>query len=172
MPPKLARKAAETDGAAAVTAPPKTQTDLPTEPAAPLIVHRIAAKEMPSYTVAELGKALTALAPALDKEGVANAAPLIAQGLAQATAPNARAELSKVLQELINLLDVQGMINVLKCPFCVGQARMIVLRHLGKHKDVGQQFGDLWDMVAWMRQNKPEIDLTSPPQRPDILDKQ
>ena len=54
--------------------------------------------------------------------------------------------------------------DILKTPFCVGQARRIVLDELERHYN--RPFDDQWDFVDYVRAQKLPLDLTSPPARP------
>jgi hypothetical protein len=71
--------------------------------------------------------------------------------------------LEVAFQRLTTSLGVGQLVSVLKSPFCVDETRTIILQQLGQRKEVTHRFEDLWDMVAWMQQNRPAIDLESPP---------
>jgi hypothetical protein len=58
----------------------------------------------------------------------------------------------------------QELVELLKMPTCVGPAREVVLRLLGRTYD--RHFADLWAFVDWAHEHHPELDLTTPPQRP------
>jgi hypothetical protein len=62
------------------------------------------------------------------------------------------------------LLSPQQLVELLKMPACVGDKRHLVLDNLGHRYQ--RRFADLWDFVAWAKEHKPELDLTTPPQRP------
>jgi hypothetical protein len=56
------------------------------------------------------------------------------------------------------------LIELLKMPTCVGPAREVILLLLGQTYD--RDFADLWAFVDWAHEHHPELDLTTPPQRP------
>jgi hypothetical protein len=53
------------------------------------------------------------------------------------------------------------LVELLKQPLCVGPARRLVLDQLGSRCQ--RQFADQWEAVAWLREHRPDLDLTSPP---------
>jgi hypothetical protein len=52
----------------------------------------------------------------------------------------------------------QELVELLKMPTCVGPAREVVLRLLGRTYD--RHFADLWAFVDWAHEHHPELDLT------------
>jgi hypothetical protein len=54
----------------------------------------------------------------------------------------------------------QGLVDLLKSPFCAGQLRQTILAELGKR--TGQSFRSQWDFVDWAAANRPDLDLSSP----------
>jgi hypothetical protein len=50
-------------------------------------------------------------------------------------------------------------------PTCFGEARRVVLDHLGNR--YGRQFFNHWDFVRFAREQKLGLDFTTPPTRPD-----
>ena len=61
-------------------------------------------------------------------------------------------------------LPVPTLVELLKYPLCVGPARRLVLDQLQRH--YGRSFADQWDFVRFAQAQHPELDLTSPPTRP------
>jgi hypothetical protein len=61
-------------------------------------------------------------------------------------------------------LSTQQLVELLKLPACVGYKRRRVLDYLGYRFQ--RRFADLWDFVAWAQKHEPDLDLTTPPQRP------
>jgi hypothetical protein len=61
-------------------------------------------------------------------------------------------------------LSTPQLVELLKHPLCVNEARRIVLDQLGQR--YGRRFADLWEFVAWAGEHEPNLDLTTPPQRP------
>jgi hypothetical protein len=61
-------------------------------------------------------------------------------------------------------LATQELVDLLKMPTCVGPIRDVVLRLLGQKCQ--RHFADLWQFVDYAHEHLPDIDLTSPPKRP------
>jgi hypothetical protein len=68
-----------------------------------------------------------------------------------------------VIDAALTHLPVQDLVDVLKMPTCIGRHRMAVLRALGLRAK--RKFEDVWEVVAWLRQERPEVDLTIPARR-------
>jgi len=60
-------------------------------------------------------------------------------------------------------LPLQTLVDLLKHPFCVGQARRLELDQLARHYH--RPFADQWDFVDYVQQQKLGFDLTTPPAR-------
>jgi hypothetical protein len=58
-------------------------------------------------------------------------------------------------------LPAQVLIDLLKHPLCVRAARRAVLDQLSRH--FRRPFADQWDFVEYVRQQKLDLDLASPP---------
>jgi hypothetical protein len=56
---------------------------------------------------------------------------------------------------------------LLKNPFCVGEARKLVLEQLSRHYQ--RPFVDQWYFVRFATEQKLDLDLTSPPKRPEVF---
>jgi hypothetical protein len=67
-------------------------------------------------------------------------------------------------QPLPSRLSTQQMVDLLKMPTCVGPARIVVLEMLGQRYH--RAFADQWEFVEYAEKHLPEIDLKSPPKRP------
>jgi hypothetical protein len=78
--------------------------------------------------------------------------------------PAAAQALAEGMRSLASKLSQQEVVNLLKSPLCVGRARESLLLHLGQQHQ--RTFRDLWEFVEWARVNEPNLDLTSPPNRP------
>jgi hypothetical protein len=72
--------------------------------------------------------------------------------------------LRPALEPLPCRLSTQQLVELLKHPLFVNEARRIVLDQLGNR--CGRRFADLWEFVAYAREHEPNLDLTTPPQRP------
>jgi tRNA A-37 threonylcarbamoyl transferase component Bud32 len=62
-------------------------------------------------------------------------------------------------------LSPQQLVELLKMPTCLGAGRRVVLDYLGY--SCRRTFRDQWEFVEYAREHLPEIDLTSPPKRPN-----
>lgn len=62
-------------------------------------------------------------------------------------------------------LTTQELVELLKMPTCFGEARRVVLDHLGNIH--GQRFTNHWSFVRFVREKGLNVDLTTPPKRPD-----
>ena len=60
-------------------------------------------------------------------------------------------------------LSTQLLIDLLKHPGAVGDGRRVVLDHLGNRYH--RPFADVWEFVRFAREQKLDVDLTSPPRR-------
>ncbi len=50
-------------------------------------------------------------------------------------------------------------------PNCIGEARRVILDHLANRYH--RPFADVWEFVRFAKANLPDIDLLSPPKRPE-----
>ena len=62
-------------------------------------------------------------------------------------------------------LTTQELVELLKMPTCFGQARRIVLDHLGNRYK--RHFVNHWAFVRFATEQKLGLDFTTPPKRPD-----
>ena len=62
-------------------------------------------------------------------------------------------------------LTTQELVELLKMPTCFGTARRVVLDHLGN--SYGRRFDNHWAFVSYARERGLNLDLTTPPKRPD-----
>jgi hypothetical protein len=62
-------------------------------------------------------------------------------------------------------LPAQTLVDLLKQPFCVGEARRLVLGQLARHYQ--RPFADQWDFVRFAQEQELPLDLLTPPQRPE-----
>ena len=72
-----------------------------------------------------------------------------------------RAALEKAVGKLAERCGEQEQVELLKHPFCVGASRDGVRAALNKR--LKQNFRTHWALVAWLRQHRPDLNLTSPP---------
>ena len=95
------------------------------------------------------------------QEAAALAWTLVPQ-LAKQKAPQVVTPLHKACEATVPKMARNDMVDLLKSPLCVGFARTVVLRELGRQ--AGENFGTVWDFVTWARRHEPDLDLLSPPQ--------
>jgi hypothetical protein len=62
-------------------------------------------------------------------------------------------------------LTTQAHVELLKMPTCFGAARQVVLNHLGNR--YGRRFVNHWEFVRYAREQHLDLNLTTPPKRPD-----
>jgi hypothetical protein len=62
-------------------------------------------------------------------------------------------------------LATQDLVELLKMPTCFGQARRVVLSHLGNR--YGRRFVNHWAFVRFAREQHLRLDFTTPPKRPN-----
>jgi hypothetical protein len=72
--------------------------------------------------------------------------------------------LQPALEPLPPPLPAQALVDLLKQPICVGEARRLVLGQLARHYQ--RPFADQWDFVRFAQQQKLGLDFTTPPHRP------
>lgn len=71
---------------------------------------------------------------------------------------------SPALEPAPDPLPAQALVDLLKDPLCVGQARRALLDALGNRYQ--RRFIDQWDFAHFATEQKLGLDLTSPPDRP------
>jgi hypothetical protein len=95
------------------------------------------------------------------------AATLTALALERRTKSSSPADLQlldSAIGSLAEKATAQRLVDLLKLPTCVGNPRRIVLAELSKR--LKHPFADVWELVAWLREHEPGLDLDSPPRRP------
>jgi len=60
-------------------------------------------------------------------------------------------------------LSTQDLVELLKMPTCFGEARKVVLKHLGNR--YGRVFANHWEFVRFAQKQHFDLNLTSPPKR-------
>jgi tRNA A-37 threonylcarbamoyl transferase component Bud32 len=109
-------------------------------------------------------KAQDVVAPRQDGYGARVAASVFLNGIARNPDTPMADDSLRVFQANVALLDCQGKVDLLKHPACVGQARAVVLQQIGK--ELGRPFDDVWDLVDWLADHAPDVDVLSPPEEP------
>jgi hypothetical protein len=91
------------------------------------------------------------------------AAPTVV-GLVSATPFHVLPTLPAVNEPLPCRLSTQDLVELLKMPTCFGEARKVVLKHLGNR--YGRSFANHWEFVRFAQEQHLDLDLLSPPKRP------
>jgi hypothetical protein len=104
-----------------------------------------------------------ALAKVSTEAGVPKGTGLLFQALAQH--PNVESSFLAALEPMATQMKLPEAVDLLKQPLCYGKARQVLLRRV--EQLTGQTFPSCWDMVDYLRHHRPDIDLDTPPQRPD-----
>jgi hypothetical protein len=73
--------------------------------------------------------------------------------------------LTPALEPVPPPLPAQTLVELLKHPLCGGESRRVVLDQLQRH--YGRPFADQWDFVRFAQEQRLDLDLTSPPERPE-----
>jgi hypothetical protein len=70
------------------------------------------------------------------------------------------------MEPLPEPLSAQTLVDLLKNPLCVGEARRVVLDSLGMRYQ--RTFADPWDFVRFATEQQFGLDFTSPPKRLEV----
>jgi hypothetical protein len=119
--------------------------------------------------LAELGATVAVLVARMEGEAAQNAAAKAASraldARARAENPDVRQTLDDAVATLTARLTDHGLVDLLKHPTCVGEARRLVLGEFSKR--MKRDFADVWELADWLREHRPDVDLVSPPRRPE-----
>jgi hypothetical protein len=77
--------------------------------------------------------------------------------------PGNIAILPRAIEPLPCRFTTQQLVDLLKMPACVGEARTVILEQLSNRYK--RSFADLWEFVEWAQEHEPGLDFTSPPKR-------
>jgi hypothetical protein len=137
--------------------------------ASTLVIHTMA-RTTDSFQFSRLAQALV---PALTRvpndhcrERSTSLTAAIGLAVAPGSWPAAVAHLSPAQEPLPEPLPPQVLVDVLKHPLCIGEARRIVLEQLGNR--YRRTFADQWELVRYAEEQKLGLDFTTPPRRPVI----
>jgi hypothetical protein len=151
-------------GLAAVTA----RRGLVEAAAAVRILTDALAKETDWVARSALARGLAAVAAPLGPEEAARQSVAAARGIGEMLSPSTRlsglATLTEASQPVPSLVTTQQLVELLKMPTCIGEARTVVLEMLGQRYQ--RTFADQWEFVDFAERHLPDIDLKSPPKRP------
>jgi hypothetical protein len=114
------------------------------------------------HVLGQLAQGLVAVAKRLEPKEAAQAATTLTQAMSKITDPNVLQPVPQALSVVLaRELPAQALVDLLKHPCCVGQARRLVLEALARHYQ--RPFADQWDFVDFVHQQKLDLDLTTPP---------
>jgi hypothetical protein len=85
-------------------------------------------------------------------------------GLVRATPVPSLPALPVASEPLPCRLSTQDLVELLKMPTCFGEARKVVLKHLGNR--YGRTFANHWEFVRFAQKQHLDLDFKSPPKRP------
>jgi len=112
-----------------------------------------------------LSALLSALPPAEIPSRSATAASAVAFPTGTGHPLTALALLIPAAEPLPCRLSTQQLVELLKMPTCIPEARRVVLDHLGNRYK--RPFADVWEFVRFAKEQRLDLDFTSPPQRPE-----
>jgi hypothetical protein len=134
---------------------------------APVLTDALA-KETDGNARSSLAKGLQALPARLGPEETARQSVAAARGIGEMLSPPTRlsglATLTEASQPVPSRFTTQQLVELLKMPTCIGEARTVVLEMLGQRYQ--RTFADQWEFVDFAAKHLPDIDLKSPPKRP------
>jgi hypothetical protein len=123
-------------------------------------------KTTDSEALRELALGLSAVIPGVDRPELSRRSAVVgavvvplATNLPLATP----ALLAPALKPLPCRLSTQALVDLLKQPTCIGQARRIILDQLENR--YRQKFADHWAFVRFAQKQKLDLDFTTPPKR-------
>jgi hypothetical protein len=124
-------------------------------------------KASSAVELADLSEALAVLVGRLHGKGpagvLARAGALLTERLAVekdaviVRVGTTRGRLAAALAAVAQRLSEGELIELLRGPLCRAEARSVLLAELGRR--AGRRFGDTWELVQWVRANRPGLDL-------------
>ena len=123
------------------------------------------------FVLRALAKGLSAVAARLEPGEAAQASSSFVQAMTYAKGPNTVASLAQALSALLSpepppcRLSTQQLVELLKTPPCIGEARRVVLDQLGNRYK--RRFADAWQFVRFAKEQHLDLDFTTAPQRPE-----
>jgi hypothetical protein len=125
------------------------------------------AKETNPDARQSLARGLVTMSVRLGPEEAVRRSLLAARAVAESPLPHPLAglpALALAAQPLPSRLSIQELVELLKMPTCVGDARAVILQQLGGRYN--RDFADQWEFVEYAAKHLPDVDLKSPPKRP------
>jgi hypothetical protein len=141
------------------------------EPAEAVVVARLLADALAHATDPDtayrLARALAAAAVSIDSKEAALRSFLAARSVASWMSPSPQlghaATLLQAAQPLPCRFSTQQLVDLLKMPTCVSEARTVFLELLANRYQ--RPFADVWEFVEWAQVHEPGLDFTAPPKR-------
>ena len=122
-------------------------------------------KQAPALKLAEgLSALLTAVPPAALPTRSATAASAVAFPAGSSHPCTALALLIPAAEPPSCRLSPQQLVELLKMPTCIGEARRIILDQLGYREK--RHFADVWEFVRFAKEQNLDLDFTTPPHGP------
>jgi serine/threonine protein kinase len=116
----------------------------------------------PDWRMRYLAQGVAAVSGRLGPKRAAEFAGTLTQAMGKTTDTDALRSLAEGLSAALSReLPPQTLVDLLKHPFCIGEARRLVLDRLARHYH--RPFADQWDFVGYVQQQKLGLDLTMPP---------
>jgi hypothetical protein len=163
--PLALRSLAECLSAVSARLEPKEAARVCAQPAATLtqaISKTTDPKALP-YLAEGLSAVLARTSPTTSRQRLLSVTTTVA-GLGGPGLPVAALAAAQPAVEPVPSLPPQMLIDLLKHPSCVGESRRLVLDQLTQH--FHRPFADQWEFVEYVHQQKLDLDLTTPPERP------
>ena len=117
------------------------------------------------FVLQSLSDLLSAIPPAAIPTRSATAASAVAFPTGTGHPLTALALLIPATEPVPSRLSTQQLVELLKMPTCFGEARRVVLDQLANR--CKNRFADVWDFVRFAKEQRLDLDFTSPPQRPE-----
>jgi hypothetical protein len=125
------------------------------------------AKEMDRATRSQLIRALGAVAARIEPEEVVPRSLLAARAVSSWMSLSPQLGnaglLLQAAEPIASRFGTQQLVDLLKMPTCVGEARTVILEQLSNRYK--RPFADVWEFVEWAEKNEPGLDFKSPPKR-------
>ena len=112
-----------------------------------------------------LAEGLTAVLGKLEPADAQKAYAALVAAIEKTTDTHALGALAEGLKALPGGVDIATLLNLAKFPNCVDDLRAAVLEIIERQNAPAKFEGDVWKMVEWTQQQKPPLDVTSPPKR-------
>ncbi len=117
------------------------------------------------FVLRALAEGLKAVLGKLEPADAQKAYAALVAAIEKTTDSSALHALAEGLKAVPGVVDVATLLNLAKFPNCVDDLRAAVLEIIERQNAPAKFEGDVWKMVEWTQQQKPPLDVTSPPKR-------